>query len=591
MSSKYNVLGRFMADREVQRRLAAILAADVAGYTRLMEQDTDGTVAAWQDAREDVIKPQVSSHSGKIVKLTGDGFLVEFPTVQDAVNCAISMQESLASSSLDFRMGINLGDIVDDGEDIHGEGVNVAARIEALADAGGISISGMVYESIRNRISANYEDRGAHEVKNVSAAVRVYAIQKFIEINSNINTETAVTSDKPSIAVLPFDNLSGDPEQEYFSDGITEDIITALSHIRQFFVIARNTTFTFKGQSVDVKAIASELGVRYVLEGSVRRAGDRIRITAQLIDGESGNHIWAEKYDRDMEDIFAVQDEITTMVVGAIEPELNRAEWDRALQKPPENLDAWDLLNRGWSQHYKWDTSSGEEALRNFERAVEMAPNFARAHTAVAFARVQNRFIRDRAAAFGELEIARESVETALVLDGQDAFAHGVHGLILLWMRKHSLATTEILKALELNPNLAAAHHWLGFTYVFNGQPEEAFEKQEIATRLSPNDPLLWGFMNLKAIAKFHMKEFEEAAEWSSKASLHPNCAPISQLVLVACLARLGRWDECKDALEALSTKMPDVTVKQFIGLYPFTNTADELPWIESLRDAGLPEE
>lgn len=274
-----------MADREVQRRLAAILAADVAGYTRLMETDTDGTVAAWQDAREDVIKPCVSDHSGKIVKLTGDGFLVEFPTVQDAVNCAIAMQQGLASSSLDFRMGVNMGDIVDDGEDIHGEGVNVAARLEGLADAGGINISGMVYDSIRNRIEASFEDRGEQEVKNVSAPVRVYAIRRAGAAAVETAPEVQSSTEIPSIAVLPFDNLSGDPEQKYFSDGMAEDLITDLSKISKLSVTARNSSFSFKGEMPDVKEVAEKLGVAFVLEGSVRKMGDRLRINAQLIGG------------------------------------------------------------------------------------------------------------------------------------------------------------------------------------------------------------------------------------------------------------------------------------------------------------------
>ena len=280
-----------MADQSTQRRLAAILAADVVGYTRLMEKDADGTVAAWQAARADVIRPNALDHSGKLVKLTGDGFLIEFPTVLDAVNCAVAVQKELESSPLDFRIGVHMGDIIDDGEDIHGEGVNVAARLEGLGDAGGICISGSVHEQVRNRIDVTYDDLGEKEVKNVSAPVRVYAI-RLDGAEAPASKPVTAPIDKPSIAVLPFDNLSGDPEQEYFSDGITEDIITALSHIRQFFVIARNSTFTYKGRAVDVQTIAKDLGVRYVLEGSVRKSGKRLRISAQLIDGETGSHIW-----------------------------------------------------------------------------------------------------------------------------------------------------------------------------------------------------------------------------------------------------------------------------------------------------------
>jgi len=275
-----------MWDKPTQRRLAAVLAADIAGYTRLMEQDTDATVAAWHNARANVIDPQITAHAGRIVKHTGDGFLAEFPTVQDAVKCAVAMQERLAGSALDFRMGVNLGDIIDDGEDIYGEGVNVAARLEGLAERGGICVSGDVFNQVRNRIDTKFDDKGEQEVKHVSAPIRVYALRLEAATISHLDS-TAVT-DKPSIAVLPFDNLSGDPEQAYFADGMAEEIITALSHYRWFFVIARNSSFTYKGRAVDARQVGQELGVRYLLEGSVRKAGNRIRVTAQLIDARTG---------------------------------------------------------------------------------------------------------------------------------------------------------------------------------------------------------------------------------------------------------------------------------------------------------------
>ena len=285
-----------MVPKETTRRLAAILAADVAGYTRLVEEDTAGTVAAWKSARDDVIQPVVSGRAGRIVKFTGDGFLAEFPSVEDAVAGAIELQEALIQGALSFRMGIHLGDVMDDGQDVHGEGVNIAARIEGLADPGGINISGMVFEAVRNRIEADFEDLGEHEVKNVSVPVRIYqvAISSHSDPRQSEPTTAFPLRSKPSIAVLPFDNLSSDPDQEYFSDGITEDIITALSKFRWFFVTARNSTFTYKGTAVDIKQLGRALGVRYVLEGSVRKAGSRVRISAQLIEAESGNHIWAE---------------------------------------------------------------------------------------------------------------------------------------------------------------------------------------------------------------------------------------------------------------------------------------------------------
>ena len=307
-----------MADNSLQQRLAAVLAADVVGYTRLMEEDTEGTVAAWQAVRDGVINPTVSDHSGRIVKLTGDGFLAEFPTVHEAVNCGIAMQEGFADSVLQFRIGINLGDIIDDGQDIHGEGVNVAARIETLADPGGISISGGVFDQVRNRIDASYEDRGEQKVKNVSAPVRVYAIRLSgsAAIESSVGSSVA---DKASIAVLPFGNMSDNREYEFLADGLTEDIITLLARIPGFFVIARNSSFSYKGQSPDIRAVGRDLGVRYVVEGSLRPVGENMRITTQLIEAESGQHLWAGRYDRPVDEIHQVQDEVTMGIVAQLE--------------------------------------------------------------------------------------------------------------------------------------------------------------------------------------------------------------------------------------------------------------------------------
>jgi adenylate cyclase len=372
-----------MADREVKRRLAAILAADVAGYTRLMEEDSEGTVAAWQDAREDVIKPNVESYSGKIVKLTGDGFLVEFATVQDAVNCAIAMQSGLVSSSLDFRFGINLGDIIDDGEDIHGEGVNVAARLEGLAEPGGICISGDVYNQVRNRIEATFEDMGEQTVKNVSAPVQAYAV---LSPDAEGLAKQAIILQRPAVAVLPFDNMSGDEDQEYFVDGLTEDIITALAAWRSFPVIGRNSTFTFKNRAVKAQDVAAELGARYILEGSVRKAGGRVRITAQLLDAETGHHVWAERYDEELIDVFDLQDKITQQIVAQVAPEMARAELQKSEIKPPANLDAWDYYLRGTAHLNSFTPEAGAKAQEMFHRAIELDPTYAIAHARLAVA-------------------------------------------------------------------------------------------------------------------------------------------------------------------------------------------------------------
>jgi adenylate cyclase len=373
-----------MADWEVQRRLAAILAADVVGYTRLMEEDTDGTVAAWQAARDDVVEPAAQDHSGRIVKLTGDGFLVEFQAVQEAVNCAIAMQQGLASSRLEFRMGVNLGDIIDDGRDIHGEGANIAARIESLAEPGGINISGDVYNQVKNRIKAAFEDRGEQDVKNVSDPVRVYAI-RMAGGDEPPGTAGQSVPDKPSIAVLLFDNLSGDPEQDYFADGMVEEIITGLSHICWLRVIARNSSFIFKGQPIDIRDVAEKLGVRYVMEGSVRKAGDRVRITAQLVEADAGRHLWADRFDGTLADVFDLQDQITAGVVAAIEPSVRRAEIDRAKRKRPDDLGAYDLYLRAIERMYEITPQGRDQSLAYIDQALTIDPGFAEAHGVAAW--------------------------------------------------------------------------------------------------------------------------------------------------------------------------------------------------------------
>ena len=342
----------------VERKLAAIMTADAVGYSRLMNRDETGTLKRLTCLRKDLMQPKIDQALGRIVKLMGDGLLVEFPNAVEAVRCAVEIQRNIKKSQADvpdesrisFRIGVNLGDIIVEGSDIYGDGVNVAARLESLAEPGGICISGKVYAEIGNKLAVDFEDLGEKEVKNISEPVRVLRW-----VDSTIGAVTAGADpvqklslpDKPSIAVLPFDNMSGDPEQDYFADGISEDLITALSKIRWFFVIARNSTFTYKGEAVEVTQVARDLGVRYVIEGSVRKAENRVRITAQLIDATTGRHVWAERYDRDLADIFELQDEMTQTIVGAVEPELSAAERERAANKPPENLDAWETYQKG----------------------------------------------------------------------------------------------------------------------------------------------------------------------------------------------------------------------------------------------------
>ena len=426
-----------MSSGRVERRLAAILAVDVAGYSRLMGEDEEGTLAALRAVRRELGDPKVAEHRGRIVKTTGDGLLVEFASVVDAVRCAVEMQREMiarntaipAERRIEFRMGINVGDIIIEDGDIFGDGVNIAARLEALAEPGGICLSAAAHEQVRDRLDLTFDDLGEQQVKNITRPVRTYAVDLGVPFRAALPAAAPLPlPDKPSIAVLPFQNMSGDPEQEYFADGIVEDIITALSRIRWLFVIARNSTFTYKGQHVDVKRVGREMGVRYVLEGSVRRGGNRVRITAQLIDAGSGAHVWADRYDRDLNDIFAVQDEITASVAAAIEPALAEAEQQRVLRKPPERLDAWEACQRGFWHFHRYAAEENRLALDFFRQAIGLDPNFAPARYGYALA-LQWDILHFSSRPFLEVQgAAREEAMRAVSLDDKDAMPHAVLG-------------------------------------------------------------------------------------------------------------------------------------------------------------------
>jgi adenylate cyclase len=370
------------------RRLAAILAADVVGFSSMMEQDEEGTLAQIKNLQREIIEPKVREHHGRVVKTTGDGFLIEFASPVEAVRCALGIQDSISAGPLHLRIGVNLGDIIieDDG-DVYGDGVNLAARLETLCDPGGVVISGAVYDHVEGKIDGAFESRGEQQVKNITKPVRVYALRGAGKIQPARTSKLLPLPDRPSIAVLPFANMSGDSEQEYFADGITEDIITGLSRLRWLFVIARNSTFTYKGKPIDVRQVAHDLGVQYVLEGSVRASGKRIRIIGQLIDAETGKHIWAEKYDRNLDDVFAVQDEITQNVVAAIEPHLFAEESFRASTQPPESIATWRLVVRALTLVNKVDRKENQQAQALLSRAISKEPSYARAYAVLSWAK------------------------------------------------------------------------------------------------------------------------------------------------------------------------------------------------------------
>ena len=415
-----------MADTRVERRLTAILAADVAGYSRLMGADEEGTLAALRAHRQDLLDPKIAEHRGRIVKTTGDGILVEFASIVDAARCAIDIQRGMRARNasvphdkrIDFRVGINVGDVIIEGGDIFGDGVNIAARLEAIAEPGGICLSGQAQENIRDKLDIEFEDEGEHQLKNIARPVRVYRVRVRGGDELATSTHPALAlPDKPSIAVLPFQNLGGDPEQEYFADGMVEDIISGLSRIKWLFVIARNSSFAYKGKSPDIRQVGRELGVRYVLEGSVRKSAGRVRITGQLIDAATGTHLWAERYDRKSDDIFALQDEITLSVVGAIEPSLRLAEVERVKRKRPDSLDAYDLVLRALPQVFTLMPDGAAKSLPMLERALTLEPDYA---TALAFAAWCHEILFVRAGMREENRLAMSRYAQAALLHGRD---------------------------------------------------------------------------------------------------------------------------------------------------------------------------
>ena len=498
---------------EAKRKLAAILAADVVGYSKLMGDDERATLAALNASRE-IFRARVSEHDGRVVDTAGDSVLATFDSVVEAVQCASGVQTALGAQNQDqpddrrmaFRIGINLGDVIeqDDGT-IYGDGVNVAARLESLAEPGGICLSGSAHEQVEGKTDYGFEDIGEHEVKNIARPVRAYRLMVDGQAGSAEPTKALALSEKASIAVLPFDNLSGDPEQDYFVDGIAEDLITAFSCMRWLSVTARNSTFSYKGQSPDVRQVGRELGVRYVLEGSVRKGGNRVRISAQLIDASDGNHIWAQRYDRELEDIFDVQDEITLTIAGAIEPELAQSERERARRKPVDNLDAWDFCQRGLWHLWRITKDDNEEAQRLFSRAIEIEPRLAAAHAHLSYSHYFDNVMGYSDAPQQSRALAETAAKEAIAIDDKDAIAHFTLGRTLTANGDHTAAIAELGIAIDLNPSFALAHYGLSVVYMLQGRGAEGVVESEMAMRLSPHDPQMWLIEAVAAIAHMLM--------------------------------------------------------------------------------------
>jgi adenylate cyclase len=587
----------------LERRLAAILAADVVGYSRLMELDEVGTLAALKALRSELIDPTIAEHKGRIVKLMGDGVLVEFASVVDAVQCAVAIQRAMhlgtanvpADRLIAFRIGINLGDVIVEGDDLYGDGVNIAARLEALAEPGGVYVSEVVHQSIGTKLDLDFEDLGEHQVKNIARAVHVFRVRfaaaeaKPEQPDADVEARLAIPH-KPSIAVLPFTNMSGDPDQEFFSDGITEDVITALSRIRWFFVIARSTTFTYKDQAVDVKRVAEELGVRYVLEGSVRKAGNRVRVTAQLIDAATGNHVWAERYDRDLSDIFALQDEMTQTIVGAIEPELGSAERERARRKPPGNLDAWSCYQRGLWHLYRFTKVDNDKAEQMFQQASELDSGFSGAFMGLATVGYWNVLFGHAESPEETLADAFAAARTAVSLDDKDAMAHWALGRVYTQMGESEAAVAELETALAINPSFAHAHFSLGWALVLAGRMEEALPRFDQALRLNPHDPSLWTFFTGRAVALILLHRYAEAADDARHSARQPSANFLAWAMLASALGHLGETDEARAALEQIYQLRSDFSGALIGRLLRFRNETDRACLLDGLRKAGLPD-
>jgi adenylate cyclase len=580
-----------LPEERVQRRLAAILAADVVGYSAMMQRAEEATYAEFERLKRDLIAPSLSRHDGRLIKTTGDGALAEFASPLAAVRCATEMQDHLAEGSGPFklRMGLNLGDVIvgQDG-DLYGDGINIAVRLEGIADPGGILISEKVYSEVEGKLDVGFEDRGEQQLKNIAKPVRAYAVRAGA---SSALTERLSAApplpDKPSIAVLPFENMSGDPEQEYFADGMVEEIITALSRFKSLFVIARNSSFTFKGRAVDVKEVGRRLGVRYVLEGSVRKAAGKVRIVGQLIDAATGMHLWADRFEGDLGDIFALQDRMTESVVTAIAPKVFQIEIDLAVRRP-NNLSAYDLCRRANSLLQSWTRGGSAEALRLSSRALEIDPRYGFAATLAGSCHLLNANQGWAADPKAENAEGLRLLRLALSIDRNDADALSMLGrATALLSGDFDTAREMVDRAVALNPNAAYGWAHRGWTYLLAGQPEEAVRSFERAIRLSPFDPWLFSRLTGMSAALIGLGRFDEAVAAAKKALREKETFAMAYRCLAVALVYLGRDAEARK------------TVAQFLEIRPHFRISEWMArdgrwqaqiYIDGLRKAGFPE-
>jgi TolB-like protein/class 3 adenylate cyclase len=590
----------------IQRRLAAIVAIDVVGYSRLMGADEPGTLARLKEYRA-AIDPICEKHGGRIVGAAGDGMLLEFPSVVEAVTSAIEAQALMSERNAElpddekmlFRIGVNLGDVMIDGDDIYGDGVNIAARLEALADPGGVSLSDDAYRQVRDRLEIDWHDGGEHEVKNITRPIQVWhwaSDRQLVSVGSAPDSELLPLPDKPSIAVLPFDNMSGDPEQEYFSDGITEDIITVLCRFSDLHVIARNSSFTYKGQSVDLRRVGRELGVRYVLEGSVRKAGNRIRITAQLIDAATGDHIWAERYDRPLDDTFEVQDEIAALVANTTNSELLQTAISRASRREADDLATWELAANALWHMRRFNGDDNAIGRQICQKLIEVDANSDRGYALLAVCHTND-------ALFGWTERTPEDIYAdaeraarhAIEIEPNHEMGHRALGQVQFVIGRHEDAVRELELADRLCPGDARTLGLLGATLAYSGadHSERAIEQLQRAMSLSPRDHTSVWWHSGMAAAEFTCEHYEEAIEWAHKSLQINPMHPSPNRFLVSSLALTGDLDGARSALADMNNRIPGITIKgirQSLSSV-FKQRSDFDRYMEGLRWAGMPEE
>ena len=588
-------VGRFAHEHmSATRRLTAILAADIAGYSRLMEADEEGTLARLKAHRRELIDPKIAERRGRIVKTTGDGMLVEFASVLDAVRCAAEIQRGMVDREMEsaeerrirFRIGVNLGDVIVEGDDIFGDGVNIAARLESLAEPGGICVSARVQEDAAGKLDLAFEDIGEQQLKNISRPVRVFRVGTKRVAPSSEPPAALPLPDKPSVAVLPFTNMSGDPEQEFFADGIAEDVITALSRYPSVFVIARNSSFTYKGRAIDVKQIGRELGVRYVLEGSLRKSGNRIRVTAQLVEAETGNHVWAERYDRDLADIFAVQDEISEAVTVAVAPAIASAEQLRAMRKPPGNLDAWAAFQRGLWHMSKLTLDDIALSQTLFQQAIDLDPSFSGGY--VGLARAQSLATDFHGRDLPETLTSMEALaRRAVALDGANAEARASLAHALRKRGDYEGGQVEAERALAISPNLAVAHYVLGATLTLSGRPEEGVAAFRICIRLDPRAPALGSVLNHLAWGLYWSHDYDAAVNAAKRGIRSYPDFPNTYRCLAAALGQLGWTEGAKEALQKAITIAP-ASFEMFVRKrVPYMRPEHHAHMLDGLRKAG----